>query len=233
MNTSLSPIGITGATGPIRRQSGDPPGFPRLCSTLARSRPGARCQLPGAEVVQAPYEDGVAMRAALDGISTLFLVSGYGVERVEHHYSAIDAAVAAGVERIVYTSFLSAAPEATFTHAREHFLTEQRIRATVKRYTFLRPSFYLERAVKWFSQESIIQGACRKRHDRMDRARRPGGRGRRRCLLDQRRTRWGQLRHHRPPGADTDRGCRTTLSRHRSPLPSSCPKPSRRPEHGA
>jgi uncharacterized protein YbjT (DUF2867 family) len=52
-------------------------------------------------------------------------VSGYGPARLEQHYSAIDAAVAAGVERIVYTSFLSAAPQATFAHAREHHLTEQ------------------------------------------------------------------------------------------------------------
>ena len=80
----------------------------------------------------------------------LFLVSGYGATRLNEHYSAIDVAVAAGVERIVYTSFL-AAPMATFTHAREHYLTEQHIRATGIRYTFLRPSFYLDKAPGWFS----------------------------------------------------------------------------------
>ena len=225
MNTSLSPIGITGATGQLGGRVATRLASLGYAQRLLVRDPARAPQLPGAEVVQAPYEDGVAMRAALDGISTLFLVSGYGVERVEHHYSAIHAAVAAGVERIVYTSFLSAAPEATFTHAREHFLTEQRIRATVKRYTFLRPSFYLERAVKWFSQESIVRGpagngtiAWIARDDLADVAVT--------VLPDQRRTRWGQLRHHRPPGADTDRGCRTTLSRHRSPYLSTCPKPS-------
>jgi uncharacterized protein YbjT (DUF2867 family) len=98
------------------------------------------------------------MRTALHGIQTLFLVSGDGPARLEQHYSAIDAAVAAGVERIIYTSFLSAAPQATFTHAREHYLTEQRIRASGARYTFLRPSFYLDRAPLWFSSEGIMRG---------------------------------------------------------------------------
>jgi len=98
------------------------------------------------------------MRVALSGVQTLFLVSGWGPTRLEQHYSAIDAAVAAGVERIVYTSFLSAAPHATFTHAREHYLTEQHIRASGRRYTFLRPSFYLDRAPRWFSEEGVIHG---------------------------------------------------------------------------
>ena len=53
------------------------------------------------------------MQAALAGVQTLLLVSGYERGRLEQHYSAIDAAVAAGVERIVYTSFLAAAPQAT------------------------------------------------------------------------------------------------------------------------
>jgi len=98
------------------------------------------------------------MRAALSGVHTLFLVSGFGPTRLEQDFSAIDAAVAAGVERIVYTSFLAAAPQATFTHAREHYLTEQHIRASGRRYTFLRPSLYLDRAPRWFSDEGVVQG---------------------------------------------------------------------------
>jgi uncharacterized protein YbjT (DUF2867 family) len=115
-------------------------------------------QLPSSEVVQASYEDGSAMRAALNGVQTLFLVSGSGAGRLAQHYSAIDAAIAAGVERIVYTSFLAAAPLATFTHSREHSLTEQYIRATGKRYTFLRPSFYLDSVPRWFSSDGVIRG---------------------------------------------------------------------------
>ena len=158
MTTSIPLIGVTGSTGQLGGRVaarlaalGQPQRL--LVRNLARAP-----QLPGVEIVQASYEDETAMRAGLSGVQTLFLVSGYVPTRLEQHYSAIDAAVAAGVERIVYTSFLAAAPQATFTHAREHYLTEQHIRATGRRYTFLRPSFYLDRAPLWFSSEGVVQG---------------------------------------------------------------------------
>jgi NAD(P)H dehydrogenase (quinone) len=158
MATSIPLIGVTGSTGQLGGRVatrlatlGQPQRL--LVRNLARAP-----KLPGAEIVQASYEDGASMRAALRGVQTLFLVSGYGPTRVEQHYSAIDAAIAAGVERIVYTSFLAAAPLATFSHAREHNLTEQRISAIGSRYTFLRPTFYLDRAPRWFSNEGVIQG---------------------------------------------------------------------------
>jgi hypothetical protein len=123
MTTSASLIGVTGSTGQLGgrvatrlAKLGQPPGYPQrlLVRNLARAP-----QLPGAEIVQASYEGGPSMRAALSGVQTLFLVSGYGQTRLKKHHSAINAAIAAGVERIVYTSFLAAAPLATFTHSRE------------------------------------------------------------------------------------------------------------------
>ena len=155
---SVPSIAVTGSTGQLGG---------RVAHRLAALgqpmrlivRDAARApQLPGAEIVQASYEDGAAMRAALRGVRTLFLVSGDGPGRLEQHYSAIDAANAANVERIVYTSFLAAAPHATFTHAREHYLTEQRIRAIGCGYTFLRPSFYLDKFPGWVSQDGFIRG---------------------------------------------------------------------------
>ena len=158
MTTSAPLIGVTGSTGQLggrvaARLAALGQSQRLLVRDLARAP-----QLPGIQVVQAFYEDGLSMRAALSGVQTLFLVSGYGPGRVEQHYSAIDAAVTAGVERIIYTSFLAAAPLATFTHAREHYLTEQRIRASGRCHTFLRPTFYLDRAPRWFSSEGVIQG---------------------------------------------------------------------------
>ena len=158
MTTSIPLIGVTSSTGQLGgRVAARLATLGRPQRLLVRNLARAP-QLPGADVVQVSYEDGPAMRAGLSGVQTLFLVSGHGPARLEQHYSAIDAAVAAGVERIVYTSFLAAAPQATFTHAREHYLTEQHIRATGRRYMFLRPSFYLDRAPLWFSPEGVIQG---------------------------------------------------------------------------
>ena len=158
MTPSLPLIGVTGSTGQLGgRVAARLATLNRPQRLLVRD-PARAPQLPGTQVVQTSYEDGPSMRAALYGVQTLFLVSGWGPSRLEHHYSAIDAAVDAGVERIVYTSFLSAAPRATFTHAREHHLTEQQLRASGRRYTFLRPSFYLERAPRWFSEEGVVRG---------------------------------------------------------------------------
>ena len=158
MTTSFAPIGVTGSTGQLGGRVATRLATLGLPQRLLVRDPARAPQLPGAEIIQASYEDGPSMGVALSGIQVLFLVSGYGLARLEQHYSAIDAAVAAGVERIVYTSFLSAAPLATFTHAREHYFTEQRIRESGCRYTFLRPTFYLDRAPRWFSNEGIVQG---------------------------------------------------------------------------
>src|SRR6266566_4408078 len=158
MATSVAAIGVTGSTGQLGgRVATRLATLGQLQRLLVRDLTRAP-QLPGAEIIRASYEDGPSMVEALSGMQVLLLVSGYGLNRLEQHYSSIDAAVAAGVERIVYTSFLSAAPLATFTHAREHYLTEQRIRESGCRYTFLRPTFYLDRAPRWFSEEGVIHG---------------------------------------------------------------------------
>ena len=52
----------------------------------------------------------------------MFLCSARETEDcVEQHRAAVDAAIAAGVERIVHLTFVGAADDATFTFARHHF----------------------------------------------------------------------------------------------------------------
>jgi NAD(P)H dehydrogenase (quinone) len=136
---------VTGATGEIGRRV-----VARLADAGAAQRlvvrDPARAQPPtGASVAQAEYRDGDAMVRACEGVSTLFLVSAAETEdRVSEHLSAVDAAVAAGVERIVYLSFVNAAADATFTLARHHWATEERIRASGVAYTFLRDNLYAD-----------------------------------------------------------------------------------------
>src|SRR5918997_1702820 len=82
------------------------------------------------------YHDAEGMRRAFDGVRTVFLVSAHeAANRVEQHFTAIDAAVAAGVERLVYVSFVGAAPDAVFTFARDHWHTEEHLRYTGLRWT--------------------------------------------------------------------------------------------------
>jgi uncharacterized protein YbjT (DUF2867 family) len=79
-------------------------------------------------------------------------------ERVAWHVSAIDAALAAGVARIVYVSFLGAAPDATFILARQHWQTEQHIRSTGAAFTFLRDSLYLDVFPYFVGADGAIRG---------------------------------------------------------------------------
>jgi NAD(P)H dehydrogenase (quinone) len=65
-------------------------------------------------------------------------------DRLQQHFDAVDAAVAAGVQRIVYTSFLGAKDDAVFTLVRQHAATEERIRQSGVRATFLRHSMYAD-----------------------------------------------------------------------------------------
>ena len=141
-------IAVTGATGTLGRRvaerlTGADDGTLRL---VVRD-PSRAPQLPDAEVVVNPggYADGPGFAAALEGVHTLYLVSAAEAEdRLSQHYTAVDAAAAAGVQRIVYTSFLEARPDSTFTLGRQHALTEERIRATGVPATFLRHGFYAD-----------------------------------------------------------------------------------------
>jgi uncharacterized protein YbjT (DUF2867 family) len=152
-------IAVTGATGALGG---------RVAARLAAAgveqrlvvRDAARApSLPGADVAQASYEDTEAMRRAMAGVETVFLVPvGEMQGRVPVHTAAVDAIVAAGVRRIVYASFLRAAPDATFTFARDHYATEQHIRGSGVDYTFLRESLYLDLAPSWVGSDGVIRG---------------------------------------------------------------------------
>jgi NAD(P)H dehydrogenase (quinone) len=74
------------------------------------------------------------------------------------HRSAVAAAAAAGVERVVYTSFLGAAPQATFTFARDHHLTEQAVLAAGMRLTALRNSLYADVVPYFVGADDVLRG---------------------------------------------------------------------------
>lgn len=138
-------IGVTGSTGQlgsrIARLLADAGVRQRLLVRDAGRAP----DLPNAEVATAAYGEHSALLDALDGVHTLMLLSATeSADRVSLHKATIDAAVAAGVQRIVYTSFAGAAPGATFTFARDHWHTEQHLRAAGVDFTFLRDNLYLD-----------------------------------------------------------------------------------------
>ena len=153
-------IGVTGATGAVGGMVASRLAESGLAQRLVVRDPARVPALPGrVEIARASYDDAAAMRSALSGVRTLFLVSGKeAFRRVEQHVTAVDAAIGAGVERIVYLSFLAAAPDATFTFARDHFHTEEYVRATSMAHTFLRPSLYADLVPHWCGTDGAIRG---------------------------------------------------------------------------
>lgn len=115
--------------------------------------------VPGAELALAEYGDRSAGTAALVGIDTLLMVSaGESPDRLAQHRTFIDSAAAAGVRRIVYTSFYGASPTCTFTLGRDHWGTEEHIRASGMGFTFLRDNFYLDVLVQFAGPDGVIRG---------------------------------------------------------------------------
>lgn len=141
-------IAVTGATGALgARVAAGLSAAGRTDLRLVVRDAGRARRLPGAEIRQNPggYADPAGFRAALEGVATLYLVSAAEAEdRLAQHVAAVDAAIEAGVQRIVYTSFLGASPDAVFTLVRQHAATEDRIRAGGVRATFLRHSMYAD-----------------------------------------------------------------------------------------
>lgn len=153
-------IAVTGATGAVGGMVAE-----RLAAQGAELRlivrdPAAAPQIAGTDVASAEsYGATDQMVAALTGVDTLFLVSGReSADRLEQHYSAIDAAGSAGVSRIVYTSFCGAAPNATFTLARDHYATEQAIIQSGAAYVIQRQNLYADVLPLFAGPDGIIRG---------------------------------------------------------------------------
>lgn len=155
----LPPLAVTGSTG---RLGG------RVARLLADAGVGQRLlvrdparapQLPRSTVATAPYGDRAAVREALDGVGTVFMVSGSeSADRVEQHRSFLDAAADAGVGHLVYLSFLGAAPDATFLLARDHWATEEHARSLGLATTFLRDGLYAEDMPEMVGEDGVIRG---------------------------------------------------------------------------
>ena len=99
---------------------------------------------PGVRAVHLDYSDPSSIAAALDGVDTVVLVSSSAVgQRTDQHRAVIDAARAAGVTKLVYTS----APRATTSDlvlAPEHKATEELIAASGVPAVILRNNWYTE-----------------------------------------------------------------------------------------
>ncbi|MEE9682247.1 SDR family oxidoreductase [Lelliottia amnigena] len=141
-------IAITGATGQLGQHV-----IEHLLNTVSASQIVAIVRNPakadalskqGITVRQADYTDQAAFTAALTGVEKLLLISSSEVgQREPQHKNVINAAKAAGVKFIAYTSLLHA-DKSPLGLADEHVATEKALADSGIPYALLRNGWYTE-----------------------------------------------------------------------------------------
>ncbi|PVY96338.1 SDR family oxidoreductase [Actinomycetospora cinnamomea] len=152
-------IAVTGATGRLGGRVARLLAARGVAQRLAVRSPQRAPALGGAVAVRCAYDQPEQVTAALEGVDTVLMVSGSETpDRVEQHKTFIDATAAAGVRRLVYISFFGASPDATFTLARDHWATEEHLRASGLRTVVLRDNFYLDFLPELVEADGVIRG---------------------------------------------------------------------------
>ena len=141
-------IAITGATGQLGQRV-----IEQLLKTIPASQLVAIVRNPakaealstqGVTVRQADYNDQATFTTALAGVDKLLLISSSEVgQRATQHQNVINAAQAAGVKFIAYTSLLHADTSTLGLHV-EHVETENALAASGIPFALLRNGWYTE-----------------------------------------------------------------------------------------
>ncbi|ELE9706982.1 SDR family oxidoreductase [Enterobacter cloacae] len=141
-------IAITGATGQLGRLV-----IEQLLKTVPANQIVAVVRNPakaealsqqGIVVRQGDYTDQAALTTALKGVEKLLLISSSEVgQRATQHQNVINAAKAAGVTFVAYTSLLHADNSPLGLHV-EHVATEKALAASGIPYALLRNGWYTE-----------------------------------------------------------------------------------------
>lgn len=141
-------IAITGASGHLGRLI-----IADLLKTVAAEQLVAIVRDPtkvadlaqnGVQVRRAEYGDAAALQAALTGVEKLLLISSSEVgQRAPQHRNVIEAAKAAGVTFIAYTSLLHA-DRSPLGLAEEHVATEKMLAESGIPFALLRNGWYTE-----------------------------------------------------------------------------------------
>lgn len=153
---------ITGATGHLGMATIDnllkkiPAN--QIVALVRDPQKAAALQAKGVTIRQGDYHNTASLKAAMQGISKLLLISSSDFhERLQQHKNVIDAAAAAGVAHILYTGVslknIESSPLRHFLQ--DHFQTEQYIRDKNLTYTFFQNGLYAE-VIPMFLGENVL-----------------------------------------------------------------------------
>lgn len=144
---------VTGANGQLGRGITE-----RLLERVPAARLGVSVRDPdqasalaerGVRVRRGSFEDAASLRHAFEGASQVLIVSvnSTGEAAVRQHEAAIEAARAAGVHRILYTSHMGSSPASAFAPMPDHAATEALLQRSGVAFTSLRNGFYAASAL--------------------------------------------------------------------------------------
>lgn len=154
-----SPIAVTGCTGTVGKLVAHLLAERGVRQRLIARDPSRAPNVPNSDVARADYSDHQTIVAALSGVDTVFFVSAHeDPARVQQHETVVAAMAEAGVRRVVYTSFLGAAPWASFTFAREHCATEHAMQQAGLSVTALRNTMYADLVPYLVGDDDVLRG---------------------------------------------------------------------------
>ena len=98
----------------------------------------------GARLVEGTFEDRASLERAFTGADTIVLITAANANAAEQTITAIDAAKAAGVRKIVRISALKASVDGPTDNTRQHGRTEDYLKASGIAHVILRPHFFMQ-----------------------------------------------------------------------------------------
>lgn len=157
-------IVITGASGAFGRQAAE-----RLLTKVDPSQVVLVTRTPaeladfakrGATVRFGDFDRRESLHEAFAGAQKLLLIStlDVGQRRRRQHQTAIAAAVAAGVEHVIYTSSVGIHPHSPAFVIEDHLFTEETLRRSGLQFTFLRDAQYAEVITTMIAPGAVASG---------------------------------------------------------------------------
>lgn len=143
-NSNNRIIAVTGGTGTIGKEL-----LKRLSAMGANVRAFTRNpergeKLPGIEWISIDLADKDELTKNLNGVDTLFLLTGNESNMVYIQKNCIEASVEAGVKKIVKLSALGASEYSKSTIGLWHYIVEQRLLNSGLEWTILRPHSFMQ-----------------------------------------------------------------------------------------
>lgn len=156
-------IVITGATGQLGSQI-----VARLLTRVPAEQVGVSVRdtdkaadfaVRGVRVRYGNFSDPDSLASAFEGASQVLIISSndVGGDALTQHKAAIDAARAAGAERVLYTSHQASAKDSLFAPMPDHAATERYLTEQGGKFTSLRNGFYAS-TVTWLIGQALETG---------------------------------------------------------------------------